>query len=230
MTKLNTQLNTSTEPEIDIAAEITSLRQANEKLVAQNSNLSDLNTRQQALLVGNPSPQRSQQQVAPDPNMSSQDKFMAALKNEFAKEREQTNQEIGHLAESMNHLMRNVVPDSPAWSRTDVAKKLMRDTPGISLDIALELADSRQVKDKAKQAAEQAAVAKLQIQKNAEQASMGNANSTSVNSPQVSEERGLAETMQANWDLVGMDAAVQQQEANLDAFDLQDEGIGIVPD
>ena len=164
---------------------------------------------QQALLTSPEYLNRGTPEPAADPNptFESMDQFLSHVKEQV----------IGAVDGRMEGWMGNLTPilkkataESPVWKVNEKAEQILAENPGMTMDIAMELAEARQ-ETEAKLEAEKAEEAKqLEIQTAAEAASVGNP----ATAPGTFDTRPPAEDlnsiMDRNWDKLDMDTQQAQ--------------------
>ena len=124
---------------------------------------------------------------------------------------------IDAMLGQLTPLLREATKDAPVWGKTEAARKIADENPGITMELALELAETRLAKQAVADTARQAEAEKLATAERANAASVGTRETSSgtftgrgpKNSRQVMEEL---------WNSLDMDSKHQENQAENDAW------------
>jgi len=109
-------------------------------------------------------------------------------------------------------LVKRATPESEIWAKTEEANKIVRDNPGMTMDVALELAESRMAKQATHDAQLKEEADKLEADRQRREASLGYRNNSTTPDPQR-QTHSLEEAAEANWQKFGMDGAIADRDA-----------------
>ena len=210
-----------------VLSELNALRANNTKLQDQVSQLSDLNARQQSTLTSEAFLNRSAP-VAPaqQPEQTAGQKFINQLYSTFETRFNEMKTYIDDSVGQVSTLVKSANPDSPVWSQTKMAEKLIDEGKVNDMQTALKLAqlELNEQAEAAKLDAEQADKDLAALR--ADQASMGNPDSTSSSSPNA-EGKTAAQTMEEEWQASGMEEALESEAKQQDIWDLPSGSSGV---
>jgi hypothetical protein len=131
------------------------------------------------------------------------------------------------MLSQLTPLLREATKDAPVWGKTEMARKIADENPGISMELALELAETRMTKAKAQADAEKAEADKLATQERANQASVGaRETSSGTFAPKP---KGSRDIMEKLWAELDMDSKLQEHNAEADVWGAPDvQGVKIL--
>lgn len=114
-------------------------------------------------------------------------------------------------------LLREATKDAPVWGKTEMARKIADENPGITMELALELAETRMAKQATADKARQAEAEKIALQERADAASVGTRETSSGNlNPRG--QRGSRQVMEDLWNKLDMDSKLQEFQAQDDVW------------
>jgi len=216
MAKENVQQPNTKANAPDIMSQLNALRAQNAELqgTIKQQQTALINQANQPMVVANTPTKPPEIKTAADMIQVILEKVAAQTKADIALDREDMMSQLIPLIKGAN-------PDAAIWGLQTAANKLVQENPGMTVQQALHFAKLQQGEDIRVQEAETKAAAELDAQQEQQRiidnATMGNQQTSTVNSPSTTNESmGLTELFNTNWNLHNMTEATQDHENNID--------------